>query len=665
MLPAGGASPRRVFVYNGGFLTQGRLRRILTLAGYEVRIGAPGPDDLIGVWGASPTSYRGLSVAERRETQVLRVEDTFLRSIHLGRAGDPPIGLNLDLSGVHFDASLRSDLEQLLSDAPLDDTRLLDSARDAMARIKEAHLSKYNAHDPHHPVPKPGYVLVIDQTEGDASVIASGADQARFREMLVVAQEQNPGAKVLIKTHPETQAGFRPGYFDSKDETANVQLFSDPVSPWTLLDGAVGVYTVSSQLGFEAILAGHTPRVFGTPFYAGWGLSIDHADLPRRTRKLTRAQLFAAAMILYPKWYDPFADELCSLDRVLNIMEAQVDTFRTDRSGWVASEMRLWKRKPLQQVFGSQKKIIYEDDPARARNRGRPWMVWASKATNAHDEAVRIEDGFLRSKGLGADLIPPLSLVLDDLGIYYDPSRPSRLEHWIGERVNLRADQRARSERLIKSLTTQGVTKYNLEGDAPDLPKGHRILVPGQVEDDASILMGACEIRTNLQLLQAVREANPDAVLVYKPHPDVEAGLRAGKADASDLADAVVERASAASVLGAVDAICTITSGMGFEALLHGLPVTTYGAPFYAGWGLTTDLGQVPERRNARPDLAGLVHATLIDYARYYDPVTGQACPVEVVVERLASGVLPHPGSANRLLAKLQGVFATYAHLWR
>ena len=255
--------------------------------------------------------------------------------------------------------------------------------------------------------------------------------------------------------------------------------------------------------------------------------------------------------------------------------------------------------------------------------------------------------------------------MLDDLGIYYDPSRPSRLEHWIGERVKLRADQRARAERLIQSLTTQGVTKYNLEGDAPDLPKGHKILVPGQVEDDASIVKGAGNIRTNLELLRAVRDANPDAVLIYKPHPDVEAGLRAGKADASDLADAVLEGTSAASILGAVDAVWTITSGMGFEALLRGLPVTTYGAPFYAGWGLTTDLGQVPERRSARPDLAGLVHATLIDYARYYDPVTGQACPVEVVVERLASGALPHPGSANRLLAKLQGVFATYAHLWR
>ena len=662
---AGNDPSRRLFVYNGGFLTQTRIRRILSLAGYRVRIGAPGPEDMVGVWGASPTAHRGLSVAETRDAPVLRVEDTFLRSIHPGRSGEPPIGLNLDQGGVHFDASRPSDLEHLLATAPLDDTQLLDRARDAITRIREADLSKYNAHDPHHPVPDPGYVLVIDQTEGDASVTASSADKARFREMLVIAREENPGAPVLIKTHPETQAGYRAGYFDAEDEAHNVTLFSDPVSPWALLDGAVGVYTVSSQMGFEAILAGHTPRVFGTPFYAGWGLTIDHADLPHRTRSLTRAQLFAAAMILYPKWYDPFSDTLCTLERVLDIMEAQVDAFRTDRTGWVASEIRLWKRRPLQQFFGTQHKVIYDDAPDRARARGRPWMVWASKAGPDHDGAVRVEDGFLRSRGLGADLIAPLSLVLDDLGIYYDPDQPSRLEHWIAERANLRDDQRARANRLIQTLTTKGVTKYNVGGPVPDLPAGHRILVPGQVEDDASILKGASEVRTNVQLLQAVRAANPDAVLIYKPHPDVDAGLRPGKIDASDLADVTLPHADAAALLDKVDAVWTITSGIGFEALLRGLPVTTLGAPFYAGWGLTTDLGTPPDRRRARPDLAGLVHAALIDYARYYDPVTGQACPVEVVVDRLATGTLPRPRIGNRLLAKTQGIFATYAHLWR
>ena len=108
-----------------------------------------------------------------------------------------------------------------------------------------------------------------------------------------------------------------------------------------------------------------------------------------------------------------------------------------------------------------------------------------------------------------------------------------------------------------------------------------------------------------------------------------------------------------------------MTSGLGFEALIRGVKVTTLGTPFYAGWGLTTDKGDVPARREARPSLEALVQAVLIDYPRYFDPVTGTPCPVEVVLDRLEHGPLPHPGAGNRLLSKLQGWFAGYAHLWR
>jgi len=50
---------------------------------------------------------------------------------------------------------------------------------------------------------------------------------------------------------------------------------------------------------------------------------------------------------------------------------------------------------------------------------------------------------------------------------------------------------------------------------------------------------------------------------------------------------------------------------------------------------------------------------------RYFDPVTNLPCPAHVVVDRLQNGTVPRPTKANRLLAKLQGAFASYAHLWR
>ncbi|CAD0183414.1 Capsule polysaccharide biosynthesis protein [Ruegeria sp. THAF57] len=657
-----GADRTRLFVYNGGFLTERRIRRILTLAGYDIRLGLPKDGDVVGIWGNSPTAHRGLNIAEKHNAPLLRVEDAFIRSLHPGRSGEAPLGLLLDQTGLHFDPAQPSDLETLLSSHPLDDTALLNRARGGIARMKELHISKYSAFDTALSPPDPGYVLVVDQARDDASVTASKGDAARFREMLVMAQEENPGARVLIKAHPETIEGHRPGYYSEQDLSDRVTLFDAPLSPWTLLEGAVGVYTLSSQLGFEAILAGHKPRIFGEPFYAGWGLTQDEHFFPRRQRTLTRAQLFAAAMVLYPKWYDPFQDQLCEFETVLDILEAQTRAWRQDHKGWTASGMRLWKRKHLQQIFGREKKMRFTTEAPE--NPDQPHMVWGNHARDA-GHVTRVEDGFLRSRGLGARLVPPLSLATDDIGVYYDPTRPSQLEEMIARRETLRPDQQIRAEKLISRIVSANVSKYNTGGSCPELPEGHRILVPGQVEDDASILLGTNNVRTNLELLRTTREANPDAVIVYKPHPDVEAKLREGEIDTAGLADVVAVNSDPALLLTQVQEVWTMTSLLGFEALLRSVSVTTLGGPFYAGWGLTQDLGSVPARRGARPSLLGLVHASLIDYPRYLDPVTGQPCPVEVALQRLADGYGATGGASVRLLSKLQGVFATHAHFWR
>lgn len=658
------SGPRDLYVFNGGFLTQTRVRRILELAGYHVRLGKPGAGDLIGVWGQSPTAGRGQAVSDLTDTPVLRVEDAFLRSVLPGRQGkEPPMGLLLDPDGVHFDPARPSRMEKILSSHPLDDTALLNAARDAMERMRHLHLSKYNAIDPALPAPDPGYVVVIDQTEGDAAVTASNATRATFREMLAFAQIENPGARILIKRHPETIAGARPGHFSDDDIAGIASFYDDPVSPWRLLEGAVAVYTVSSQLGFEAIIAGHKPRVFGQPFYGGWGLTQDENPVPRRERKLTRSQLVAGALILAPTWYDPFTDKLCEVETVLSNLHAAARAWQDDHRGWTAPGLRLWKRPHFQKFFGGVRPVRF------AASADCPKMLWGATDAKAPEPVTRVEDGFLRSRGLGARLIPPLSLVLDDLGLYYDPTRPSRLEGLIAASGSLPASEIRRAERLIARLARSGVTKYApRSAPLPDLPPGRRILVPGQVEDDASIRLGCAAVRTNLDLLRRVRAENPDAVIVYKPHPDVEAGLRPGavpEADARTCADVILTGAAPADTLDAIDEVWTLTSLMGFEALLRGKPVTCLGVPFYAGWGLTTDLADVPDRRAARPGLTGLTHAALIGYPRYFDPKTGLPCPVEVAVKRLEKGDIPAPPRWNRALSRLQGLLASYAYLWR
>lgn len=246
-------------------------------------------------------------------------------------------------------------------------------------------------------------------------------------------------------------------------------------------------------------------------------------------------------------------------------------------------------------------------------------------------QLLRVEDGFVRSVGLGSDLIPPLSLVLDRRGIYFDPSQPSDLEVLLNEAAF--TPEELDEARCVREFVVEhGITKYNLEPRRQPFwaTNGKRVvLVPGQVEDDASIRLGAGKVRTNLALLQAARETCPNAFVVYKPHPDVTSGNRRGRLglqEAMRWADHVETESSVVSCLDACDEVHTITSLTGFDALLHEKTVVVYGQPFYAGWGLTHDVTPLEEsvafqRRQRVLTLDELVAGAMLRYPLYWDPV--------------------------------------------
>lgn len=319
-----------------------------------------------------------------------------------------------------------------------------------------------------------------------------------------------------------------------------------------------------------------------------------------------------------------------------------------------------WKRDTFRRFLGSRERdIVFADGRRRAlqlaHRDGRTCLGWAAdvdepfrtEAARLGVPVVLVEDGFLRSIGLGASFLPPASMVFDRIGIYYDARHPSGLEAMLAG-AELPQELLARAAALRSRLIAARLTKYNAVGAmrAPELPQDrHVVLAVGQVEDDASIRCGLGEVRTNLGLLEAVRRTRPDAFIVYKPHPDVEAGLRRGHVPpsrAGHLADIVVRDLSSVALLEHVAEVHTISSLLGFEALLRGLEVTTYGSPFYAGWGLTEDHVPIP-RRGRRIGLDELVAATLILYPSYIDPATGCPCEVETVVERLAAGISVAP----------------------
>lgn len=143
----------------------------------------------------------------------------------------------------------------------------------------------------------------------------------------------------------------------------------------------------------------------------------------------------------------------------------------------------------------------------------------------------------------------------------------------------------------------------------------------------------------NLALLRRARQAEPDAHIIYRPHPDVEAGHRKG-ALADELvlnwADTIARDSPVAALLEQADTVHVISSLTGFEALLRGCEVVTHAMPFYAGWGLTLDCAPVPARRARVRSLDELVACALILYPRYIDPVTRLPCTPEVLVARLA-----------------------------
>ncbi|WP_424970980.1 capsular polysaccharide biosynthesis protein [Dinoroseobacter sp. S76] len=662
--------PRAPFLHPGtpvhlsslSHLTDRNLRRILALAGIDLRLGMPRPGGHVAIWGRSArTAARGEAMALRSGAAPLYLEDAFLRSVLPGKAGGPRHGITLDRQRPYYDASGPSDLETLLATHALEDSARGEAI---IAALKDAGLSKYNAVTAPQTAFAPGYVLVVDQLRDDASIRYGGADAARFETMLAAARAEHPGREILIKGHPAA-SGDRAGHLGPDD--------CGPCAVWPLLADASSVYTVSSQLGFEAILAGHRPQVFGQPFYAGWGLSDDRAPLPRRQRRLSAPQLALGALALYPVWYDPYRDRLCEVEEVIPQLASRARAWREDQQGYVAHGMRLWKRDTIRRVFGSGSLSFSETPIPAAKAGGKPILSWAQAASpeisaDADTQLYRVEDGFLRSNGLGASLVPPLSLVRDGTGIYYDPHQPSDLEALITRAATRGAS--ARGQALLSRLRHGDLSKYNTGTEAPPTaPERQKcILVVGQVADDASVALGqAGEITDIPQLVAAARAAHPEGYLIYKPHPDVEAGLRSGLTE-NPLIDAVAREADPIACVMAADEVWTLSSLLGFEALIRGRSVTCAGLPFYAGWGLTEDLAPRSNpafaRRTARPDLAALVEAALIDYPRYHDPVTNLPCPVEVILDRLEAGA-PAPAPPLRILSKLQGLLASQSWLWR
>jgi len=607
-------------------------------------------------WGRKRTGKFALFCYKIFGGKLLLMEDGFIRSIDLGVKGSPSFSLIKDDEGIYYDAKQASRLENFLNTYDFStDTVLMERANEAIELIKKHHVSKYN----HAPNIDASYfhknksrVLVIAQTAGDASLRYGLAEQFTTDEIIDAAIAENPNTIVYLKVHPDVLSGKKRSDINIDEARKKCNIIDKDVNPISLLEHFNKVYTKTSQMGFEALLLGKECVCFGMPFYAGWGLTDDRINCIRRRRVLSTKQVFAAAYILYTKYYNPYTKRDSDIiDTIQTIVRYRNSEIKSDMkayffgfSAWKHPFIKLFMKNIPSLTFINP--LFYQKPLELARKKGLDKdshiYIWGKKSYNKVERYAskhqipiyRVEDGFIRSVGLGSDLTQPYSLVIDGRGIYFDPTQESDLEHLLNFHT-FTAEELTRAKQLRTYLIEKKLSKYNNYNDSIlFLPKNKKIvLVPGQVEDDASIRFGAGGM-SNLELLKLARKNAADTFIIYKPHPDVLSGNRVGDIQeemALEYCNRVVTEVSLDSVLSICDEVHTMTSLVGFEAIMREITVYTYGLPFYAGWGLSIDMEKC-ERRRRKLLVDELTAATLLLYPHYIDPLTNKTCDIEVTL---------------------------------
>ncbi|WP_160888803.1 hypothetical protein [Halobacillus litoralis] len=650
------------------------------------------------VWGyKEPEKVRDF--AQQNGIKLIRTEDGFVRSLGLGAGHSLPMSIVADDQGLYFNSQEPSQLESILQNHNFKkDKGTVKRAARIKDHLLNTKISKYNHVDPVNAAAIYGEktrkrILVIGQVEEDAS-IKYGADRKITNNDLVrEASKENPDAEIIYKPHPDVLNGHR-NEVSNPDQVAHIAtIVKEPLSLVDALDTIDHVYTITSLAGFEALIRGIPVTCFGMPFYAGWGLTDDRQSCDRRTKKRTVEELFAAAYLLYPRYISLKTNQLISCEEAIDELKEAVDSDRRVKEeetkqkliakqnenklpfvrvgdNWDHDHLPVaymfgfnpWKREHMSKFF-SEYRTAYvfgsaELDrllPYLVDDTENVFVVWGFKESEEYRKyaedndvkLIRVEDGFVRSLGLGAGHSLPMSIVADSRTLYFDSRQASDLEITL-QTYNFKKDKdlvRQAESNLQKLLDTK-ISKYNHVGPAKaeriyGEKTKKRILVIGQVEEDASIKYGCDREITNNDLVRAAYKENPDAEIIYKPHPDVLNGHReevSSPRDVEDIAMVVREPLSLIDSLETIDHVYTITSLAGFEALIRGISVTCFGMPFYAGWGLTDDR-QSCNRRTRKLKIEELFAGAYLLYPRYISLETHKLINCEEAIDELKEAV--------------------------
>ncbi|EPE3563508.1 capsular polysaccharide biosynthesis protein [Campylobacter jejuni] len=619
-------------------------------------------DDLFFGWGRKKSGLKAMNLAKKYKAKFILLEDGFIRSLNLGVENSPSFSMVKDDIGIYYDATMPSKLENLLNTCEFKDEEI-KQAKKAIELIKKYKISKYNNN---LDIPDDYFqkdekrVLIITQTANDASLEFGLAKGFKTVDMIKDAIKENPKSKIYIKIHPDVLSGKKQSDLDINSLPKECILITENFNPIALLEFFDKVYTKTSGMGFEALMQECECICYGMPFYAGWGLTKDKLERKRRMQKRSLEEVFYAAYILYAEYFNPYLNQKSNIFDTIKTLAKYKDIEKANSNRLFMLGFTLWKRHFIKSFFKAKdNKIIFLNSlKSLARYKLKEndkFFIWgkridynALKTTlikKAQDENLPhftpkislVEDGFIRSISLGSDLTRPFSLIVDDKGLYIDPNKASKLEEFLQNEI-FDENMLNRAKNIIKILLENRFSKYNglkHEDLKINAKTGQKIiLIPAQVEDDASMILGGFGLST-LDLLKEVRSKNQDAYIIFKPHPDVLSGNRVGLKDETlilEFCDEIVKDCSIDSAIKIADEIHTITSTSGFDALLRAKKVFTYGMPFYAGWGLTKDKYRC-ERRTRKLSLEELVAGALIIYPRYINPKTKTLCEIEVCLD--------------------------------
>ncbi|MBL4953529.1 hypothetical protein JK635_15150, partial [Neobacillus sp. YIM B02564] len=133
---------------------------------------------------------------------------------------------------------------------------------------------------------------------------------------------------------------------------------------------------------------------------------------------------------------------------------------------FISLSRKIARQPEIQAMLGGPVKLF---SPFKKPSANSIVLAWGFKPSAFHAVAyssrydiplLRLEDGFLRSLGLGVSGAAPLSIVLDDLSIYYDGTQPSRLEQLIRD-ADLDPVLMERVKASLELLAKFRLSKYN------------------------------------------------------------------------------------------------------------------------------------------------------------------------------------------------------------